>query len=180
MQKLQFLKSGLFLLILFCISCEKVQPAVGEYWGDIKATKNGKNWEKYLFTGMYMDNSTLFSLLFLRVDKLGQNREIIDIDRLPFKVATYNFKKEDYSNNTTFFSYGTLVSDGDVPGNSYELFESSNNIPNRLEITKIDTITKEIWGKFSANLVVTKRGENVSPDTVILTDGVFHAKLLKK
>ncbi len=176
MKKLFFFGLILFFITFFCFSCDKVEPAAGNYWGEIKSDKNGKKWENYLFAGLYKYNAA-FSLNFLRTDKFGQNREEIIISPLPFKVATYNFKEEDYANKTTYFNYSTWVSDGDIPGNAYALFENSK-LPNRLEITKIDTITKEIWGKFSANLVVTERGETVSPDTVVFTNAVFHTKVL--
>ena len=75
--------------------------------------------------------------------------------------------------------YGTLIDDGDVLGDSYDLLEGI--IENKLTIDKKEG--DEIWGTFQAAFVKDKTylpEDPTAPDTVIFTNGKFHTKLLKE
>ncbi len=99
---------------------------------------------------------------------------------IKFKTATYDIKHSQlkYNNTGPSFTNSGFWVVTDIAGHYYYKVDSTK--PCVLNITKVDSVTKEIWGNFKGVYelpINTQLPHNaVRIDTI--TNGIFHTKIL--
>jgi hypothetical protein len=82
-----------------------------------------------------------------------------------------------YSSDQPSAAFFTLISDGDVSGNSYYTVDSEDNY---IQIDTYNSKTKEIWGSFQLTLAIYRpRYSDALPDTLRFRNGRFHTKIIR-
>lgn len=173
---------SLFVLSIFLSnSCSKEDPLDKYYWGEATATKNGmaSSWSarpRCVVNKPYNQGMDIIMDVF---NSQGFKRENLFFYKIPNEVGNYDITKSSLHtvDSTHGASYGTLIDDGDVAGDSYYLIQGI--VENKLTIDKKKG--NEIWGTFQAAFVKDKTylpQDPTAPDTVIFTNGKFHTKLL--
>ena len=169
------------LLILSNQSCKKDDPNDRFYWGEATATKNqSAAWEarpRCVINKPYDQGIDIILTVF---NSQGFRREDLFFYKIPNEVGIFNITNADTHavDSTHGAKYFTLVDDG-TAGDSYYLIQSI--VENKLSIDKKKG--DEIWGTFQVAFTKDKTflsEDPTAPDTVIITDGKFHTKLLKE
>lgn len=169
------------ILILSNQFCKKDDPNDRFYWGEATATKNqSASWEarpRCVINKPYDQGIDIILTVF---NSKGFRREDLFFFKIPNEVGTYNITKSSPQtvDSTHGASYGTLIDDG-TSGDRYYLIQAI--VDNKITIdTKVGD---EIWGTFQVAFTKDKTflsEDPTAPDTVIITDGKFHTKLLKE
>jgi hypothetical protein len=110
-----------------------------------------------------------------RFSKENYHREGLNISKIQREIGKFSVHR--YKTQPPYSYYSTLVDGGDVLGDVYDLVTEQED--NYVEIEKLSG--KEIWGKFQLTFVKDTTfgvADPSAPDTVRLTNGVFHTKLV--
>lgn len=167
------------LTLLLLSSCKKDDPKDKYYWGEASGTKNYiTSWEakpRCVVNKPYNQGVDIIMNVF---NDKGFMREELFFYKIPNEVGAYEITKSSLHavDSTHGASYGTLIDDG-TSGDSYYLIQGL--IENKFTIDK--KVGSEIWGTFQVAFVKDKTSppeDKTAPDTVIFTNGKFHAKLL--
>jgi hypothetical protein len=166
--------SSVLLLAMLCQSCKEDKSYDKYYWGEASAVKNGrKNWKaetRCLANKPYGQGIDIIVTVFNEQD---YGRERLFFYKVPNEIGTYKIMDSDIRviDSTHGASYVTLLADGDVLGDTYTLL--SGSIENEITIDKKKG--DELWGTFQVAFIYPP-----ASDTIILTNGKFHTKLLKE
>ena len=126
-----------------------------------------------------MNNRFVLSSQYFRED--GTRRISFAIVEIPLKTGTYPIERKEFSEDRCArdivnASFHTLISDGDVLGDSYLPIEAENNF---ITIDSYDQETEEVNGTFQMTLAVNLEDHKLvktvadAPDTIRLTEGKF-------
>jgi hypothetical protein len=154
--------------------------------GKAAAFKNQKKWEASAY-GKKEDWSvgTISLIITTYEDKEGLIlREMLSFDEIPLKKGSYPLDyttQEDFNDGEVGAFYGTLEDDGDVAEDFYKLDKTAKD--NLLEVTTVDTIAKQISGKFTVSFIKQPsvnpdRPKTLNPDRVKFSNGTFNVKIL--
>ena len=179
------MKSILFVFIIsICfISCRKEEPRMlgHPYWGEASALRNGKEWlPKVRGVRSNLDSSLIGININWFQAETNFQREYLGFINVPKSEVFDTIKLKSFvpsSTELSFVSYGTLIDDGDVSGDDYDLLESEDNW---LIVTEWNESTTEIKGNFQASFLF-KGDEHKTPDagdTVRFTNGFFHTRIV--
>lgn len=179
----------LLLIIVFTlyqISCNEkdTSPSLTTD-GEAFAKKNGVIWESFVVKIDRYSVDENFSLILnmLIIDNQDYPRENFSIFRIKNsfnRQLILNSKRESSSDSLGVF-YSTLIDDGDVVGDIYEL-DTSTTMNNFIQITNYNSIKNQIEGTFNVSLIISRDdgiGE-VPPDKIEFTNGKFTAKVKKE
>ncbi|MEL6864866.1 MAG: hypothetical protein AAFP19_10615 [Bacteroidota bacterium] len=173
--------SFLFLLLFFIVlsSCKKNPDYwLRDYWGEIRATKNGEVWEDGLIYGHLKAEPTHIGSDFnIDVFKNGTRIEDLYLYRIPNIPGYYHFVHSSARDSIEDPGawYTEILADGDVFGDSYDVLEGDDSYIEVLS-RQGDKITAQFqlvmirdttWGIGNPSL----------PDTIRFTDGYIHTKL---
>lgn len=172
----------LAILILALGACSKDDGSLipNIYTGTASALKNGKEWSSLAYFEVM--NSYNPKTFILRTDVYNDSgiwRETFDIRRILPNFDIQEITSTDNQNTLDLLSagYGTLIEDGDVVGDIYELDTTATN--NFIQITNYNSERAEIKGKFNVSLVLTRDDGygDVPPQTLEFTNGEFTVKV---
>jgi len=169
--------------VLSCSKDKKMNEVLdpNSYFGECTYNLNGINFStRYVWArinnnnetgfGIKMDDFESLSFFYFNLSKLNEKQYIkprpIDNSK-PFYLSYYI---NDRSNTPP-----------DAGCNDYHIIEA-DSLQNWLIITKYDTVTNEIWGKFNASTKLEtfpSRCNPGSPQYARFTNGEFHTKLFK-
>ncbi len=179
---------SIILLTLLLFSACKKEPQNPEEEiprGDATALKNGDSWSAVTWSKLsYLDPST-FGLLIENYTVEGYRRGSLHFRRIPYENGTFFFNIYDFvspsaSDTVQTCTFDTLLDDGDVAGDTYQLVRDSAAW---LTVRIKDTSTGDIEGEFSAEFVkwlyMGEEYDPASPDTIIFTNGTYHARVQK-
>ena len=174
--------------LLVLVSCvfihgcgESVEPEdlLGQYAdGTITATKNEEPWEANGFIGEGVRFPDTYVLLVGRFNEQFFRRESFNFSQL----INNRIEKEVYpmvstseqTADTVRASYNTVLDDGDVIGDFYEIVRKDN--VNWIEFTEYDPVTRRLKGRFEIHLKLSEDEIKVEPDaepTIDFVDGTF-------
>lgn len=179
-----------FILVFFIVligACKKEPASLPDdgmypYIGTVTMKVNE---EEFPFLPVIVNNYRLSGhadIAFISFSEEGFERKSLSFSAIPINTEKHSLVK---SNNQTVeigeASYGTSLSDGDVAGNNYKL-NDSDSIEDYFQFTSINEDTKEVRGIFQASFLVNKATafDPSSPDTIIITDGVFETVLQER
>lgn len=177
----------LFIIIFSLSSCKKEtqKPEEEIPHGNATALKNGDSWLAVTWSKLsYLDPST-FGLLIENYTVDGYRRGSLHFRRIPYENGTFFFNIYDYvspqaSDTVQTCTFDTLLDDGDVAGDAYQLVRDSAAW---LTVRITDASTGDIEGEFSAEFVkwlyMGEEYDPASPDTIIFTNGTYHARVQK-
>lgn len=174
---MRYLCFMLFLVSVSLISCSK-ENSNDYYWGTASAQLNGSSWqpEPRATTNKPYGQGIDFSLD--RLDRNGYMKEGIFIYKIPPQVGRHSISQTDVRDidSLTGANLFTMI-DGDVLGDVYHPLEGSTD--NFLEITKMEG--DEIWAEFQIAFVKVSKSPvaNNYPDTIRLTQGKIHTRIIK-
>ncbi len=148
--------------------------------GNAESFTNGALWGYDVYVSQRPDFPGKFVLGFNYINENGYKRGTLSIKNITKKIGEFYPEQWTYVQGAVdtvlSFSFYTSLGDGDVAGDQYILLEDSSMV---FTLDKIDP-SGEIWGTFSGTLL-KKIGEMeydpASPDTLVFTDGKYHAKL---
>ncbi|MEL6864867.1 MAG: hypothetical protein AAFP19_10620 [Bacteroidota bacterium] len=180
MQKTVITIIGLGLVMVLLYACKKNPDYwLRDYWGEIRATKNGEAWDNALIYGHFESEPTHIGHDFA-IDVFNEQqlrREALAVYRVPNDPGVYPFVHS--SPRDSLFNpgawYAEILADGDVFGDSYDVLEGDDSYIEVLS-RQGDKITAQFqlvmirdttWGIGNPSL----------PDTIRFTDGYIHTKL---
>ncbi|MFQ5447275.1 MAG: hypothetical protein ACE5FF_10095 [Saprospiraceae bacterium] len=148
--------------------------------GEAHSLINGTPWEYLAYISKRQDFPDKFVFDLNRYNDNGLKRGEMSFKNVTLKTGTFYPVQWVYVHGSvdTIFScsFITLLGEGDPGGDQYVLLKDSAMV---FTLDKIET-NGEIWGTFSGTLV-KKIGEMeydpASPDTLVFTEGEYHAKL---
>jgi hypothetical protein len=151
--------------------------------GEAFAKKNGVIWESFVVKIDRYSVDENFSLILnmLIIDNQDYPRENFSIFRIKNsfnRQLILNSKRESSSDSLGVF-YSTLIDDGDVVGDIYELDTSTMN--NFIQITNYNSIKNQIEGIFNVSLIISRDdgiGE-VPPEKIDFIEGKFKVNVEK-
>jgi hypothetical protein len=184
-------KLAIIAAILF-ISCNKNGPLnipeTGEppiYFGECSLYNNGvlqNNFLPMVIRDGYSLPHKNYSLQLYVYDIRNFKRIELTFNYLSFKNSNYTISKTINSNITgsTYptSGYYTIQSGGDVLEEKYYVDSTK---PCVLNITKVDSTTKELWGDFKGTYLLQRNASTpVSyTNTTEITNGTFHTKVFE-
>lgn len=176
------------LLILssfvFLQSCgESIEPedVLGQYAdGTFNATRNGQAWEA---NGFIVQDVRFPSTYVLLVGKF--NEQFFRRESFNFSQLINNRDREEVYPRVSFsertadtirVSYNTVLDDGDVIGDVYQIVREGND--NWFQFSEYDPATRRLQGRFEIHLVLAEEemGRVPEPDaepTIDFVDGTF-------
>jgi hypothetical protein len=175
------MKYILILGLMICSSCQKNDEKPELYWGSVSAIKNGIAWEAEIYAVENKPYNQGFDIIIDKLNNRGFHREGLYFFKIPLKAGGYSLSITGVRilDDLTGASYGTYLDDGDVVGDSFNLFEH-DDMENRIEITEIRG--KEIKGTFQVSFVKDLRygeADPSAPDTIVFKYGKFHTRIVK-
>lgn len=118
-------------------------------------------WTANSFAQVHKERGTfVFTFITVREPVYLEVREILGIGHIPLATGIY---KIGVSTHFPFGSYVTAVADGDIIDASWVPDQDKDNY---LEITKLDTVSKLVHGKFDIDFVMSQQGG----------DGILHSE----
>ena len=172
-------------LLLSLFSCHKddmpIYQAGDMEHGSINACRNGKNWEASGAGYRYMEKKDLFQLDGATYTYDGVLSEGWGINQIPLKIGKYTVFRHPtgvggFIGKTTA-GFTTIVSDGDVIGDTYRLDESHNNY---VEVTTLDTIANKVAGCFELHFVVEQpKKYEYNSEEVCFKNGTFEVDIVE-
>lgn len=182
-----------------CLACllslgackEEEEPSLipDYYWGEASALKNGKEWQPLIYGITLRGISRQYGILMDVFSEQGFRRERLTfgylkkdrIDSFPV-LADSIFKNENNFPNELIYSdscdatHSTMIDDGDVVGDFYDVDQTKDNY---IEIVEYDEESGEVSGRFEVTFILTYDSPWTpdSPDTVKFTNGVFKTKI---
>lgn len=184
------MKKLILIFVLILCSCSNDDDAVMFYespspfdQGWIKAEKNGAYWEAHSWAadGINEEVFSYFSLVFTLYNQDGFMREQFGMLGIPKAEGVF-----DITNDPEFREvedvkghYGTLIDDGDVSCDSYNVDESFQD-SNKITISEYNEDTGEIWGSFNVRFIKTSFSncDPDAPETISFTNAEFYAKIM--
>ncbi len=166
------------LSILCFIACRKnedepiIIDGVDNHWGVGTAIKGNLAWSAKMRAVPDADDSTKIEII---LDNYLNDirKEGITVSHIPKKVGTYPIVDQSQVKGVKAVLY-TISNEGDVLEDTYFGIENAANF------ISIDSIksNKEIKGKFNVTFFIQQPKWNKNNlDTLIFTDGIFHAKI---
>lgn len=169
----------LFLIAVFFCLCKKQKL---EFWGTASVQFNGSNWVAEKVRCSNASNCLPRKMFHLQLNKYsieGFLRESIVFTRIPLQEGRHELELNLTENNCSSGPqalYATSGDHGDVNKDIYQLDSTFNNY---IDISRYDEKSGELKGRFDLLLIVRPpKFDARAPDTVRLTNGVFHTKLL--
>jgi hypothetical protein len=186
------MKKFIFIFVFILFSCSNDDDEVMFYdspspfdYGWVNAEKNGANWEAHSWaTDRRRDEVwSYFSLVFTLYNQDGFILELFSIEGIPKEEGTYNITNDPEFRVVEHAKgyYSTLIEDGHIMCNSYNVDESFLDI-NKIAVSEFKEETGEIWGSFNVEL---KKIDitNCDPDAqgiISFTNAEFYAKIINQ
>ncbi|NCP91150.1 MAG: hypothetical protein GW827_13125 [Flavobacteriales bacterium] len=174
----------LFILIFSFMACNKDDDNLvpDTYTGTASALKNGEEWNALAY---FDEINTSPSSFILRVDVYNNEglwRETFDIRRVLANFSIQEITSTDNQNELGLLSadYSTILSDGDVLGDIYDLDTTATN--NFIQITSYNPSRAEINGIFNVSLILTRDSNELGtpPQNLVFTNGEFTVKVQRE
>jgi hypothetical protein len=183
--------ASFLLIFLFFNNCKRDEPILVQSWGNmsVEFNKDTGYFRNQIFASISTPcDDPLILINMSRTDKTNYPypTDVFIFYNLPARKGVYRFTT--YGNqpeckdvpNMTKVSAIYNREEGDATIESYKVVDSPKE-NNYLQIDDYNKTTKEIKGRFQVVFVVNRlrklRG-NYDPDTIRLTNGVFHTKVL--
>jgi hypothetical protein len=188
--KTKYITSFLFASLFFN-SCKKDEPILVKSWGtlSVEFNKDKGYFSNQIYAGI--ENRCDGQLMDINMSRYDKNSypyptDVFILNSIPIKKGIYKLKDstmepecKDIPSITEVLTIYTRE-ESDSPIQRYKVVNSPKE-NNYLQIDEYNKDTREIKGRFQIVLVVTRfpkpRG-NYDPDTIRLTNGVFHTKVL--
>lgn len=190
-----FKKSTLIVLILATTACDIYTPyrAAGISWGYFTADMAGREWSKLydnayqsVYAGMLENTDSLctlktaymFSNLF---DSNGYRQQVLFFDHIPLKEGKYLLTSEENEYCTDNGKIRAILNSQIYDDQSGDVFKVLPESESYLRINSLNLATGEIFGEFNLIMVVYGlKDDSTLPDTLRLTNGRFHTKILER
>jgi len=175
--------------ILLLTACDEFTLPRVPSWGYLTADMNGKDWSKtyenayQTVQGWHSDDNVADTYVIMAdlYNPYGARRQELYFQNIPLQKGRYTILKNiPYENKYDRFVYGslyTLVSDGDVSGDTYDVLDTEESF---FQIDEIITKTREVKGTFQVTFVIRKpHYDTALPDTLRFVNGKFHTKIME-
>jgi hypothetical protein len=174
--------------------CEKVGPMPRlASWGYLTADMNGRDWSKTyenayqvvqgLNNDSYNPQEQYMGIKSVLYTSSGYDRQSLTFQRIPFppKKCRYKVAWCDPAgcqfHSDVYVSLYSLLSDGDVVGDSYRTVESEDNY---IQIDEYDAQTRQVKGRFQITFaIIEPRQSDALPDTLRFVNGRFHTRIIE-
>lgn len=179
MKNLSFIVIILFIGLPSCKK-ENVSTISDIYWGEVSATKNGEPWTGKIFARL---SNTRFNVIVDVYNEQKFLREVFRIFKIPIQEQWNKIDsiKPNVDTALTRASYATLVDDGDVVGDIFNVLDGESE--NFVTITSYNEETNEVKGNFQVTFVFDETDNKSDPtarDTIRFTNGEFHTKVMSE
>ncbi len=178
------MKKILFIILIIASACNKEELAHLKYHpGTASAEMNGEDWKGSVRSGPNEPVDFGLSIEIAHFDEVSPHykRSFIGLYKIPFEVGKYvvtnsTSRSEDHIPGA---NYRTIEDGGDAGGDGYDVL-TEDDIEDYIEITRIEgnDIYGTFQGSFAKHLRIPEE-HHAAPDTVIFTEGVFHAKYVE-
>ena len=172
------MKQIIFLLfVTFICACQKPsEPMVPEYDGKITAQKNGETWTAEAYAVQKNSMSSSMAIFFRKNNEKTGIEDKCVISNIPFSQGIYEVGPNLNNDNTDTSIYGKFYfKDYDIVIGSYNILGGN---PNSLTLESYDAVSKEFRGSLDLIFIVDQKSEATLPDTIRISKGVFHGKLI--
>ncbi|MCH7523985.1 MAG: hypothetical protein IIC74_02980 [Bacteroidetes bacterium] len=167
----------LIVIIMACINDDNIGP---DKIGEVTALKNGIEWSANIYNfGKSLPFDIGFSMGIKVYNNKGFLREDLYFYRFQnhFNPQTIYLTNAHVENDSVGVFYTTLIDDGDVLGDIYDLDTTTTN--NFIQITSYNSSKAEIKGIFNVSLILTRDDGDGDPppQTIELKNGKFSVKV---
>ncbi|MCW5924971.1 MAG: hypothetical protein KIS77_21805 [Saprospiraceae bacterium] len=177
----------LIAMMLFSACKKETQKPEEEviYLGDAIAMKNGETWSAKTSGKYFHTDPSKFSLLIENYTVDGYRRGSLFFRGMPFEEGKFffnilNYQSQAANDSVQTSTFHTMLDDGDVIGDSYQLVrDSAAWLTVRIKDAGISDIEGEFSAKFVKWLYMGEEYDPASPDTIIFTNGTYHARVQK-
>jgi hypothetical protein len=170
----------LFFSIILLSSCNNDDAVPDIYTGEVTALKNGEIWTAKCYVSTITDST--YVLVADTFSKQGFWREAFDIRQFVIDFKRQNILTINKQNQAGVLSveYATLIDDGDVVGDIYELDTTATD--NFIQILSYNASKNYIEGIFSVSLNLSRDDKDgpTPPEKLEFTYGTFRAKVKKE
>ncbi len=176
------MKNLMFLLFITLSACNKDEFNISDtHPGIATAKKNGVNWQANVRSGPNVPIDFGIFLDFSHYNESGFLRSYSDFYKIPFAEGKYILTNSDIRAEDSIPGawFGTAQDGGDAGGDGYDIL-TADNIEDYIEITRIEG--NDIYGTFQVSFAKHLRipeEDHTSPDTIVFTEGIFHAKYVE-
>lgn len=144
------------VLLIFLMNCNSDDELTRQEllaMGRVQAVRNGQEWEAQATGDLGIFFPETFAISATRFNELGFRREVLGFSKLQ-KVFTRQelFTSAREVDSTAVF-YTTLLDDGDVVGDVYDIVREGNE--NWIQITEIDERNRRVKGEFEIHLKIS-------------------------
>jgi hypothetical protein len=157
------------------------EPTLPDYYfGTATALKNGQVWETNPFCKFPKYKYDRFFIEFNLLKSDFSRTEELSFEDVPIMPGTYHVIHK-YGSGDSMVSADYSYWDYDQFNGGYNVSETGDPSTNFITIESFDTLTKEVKGRFSVIFGVYQYPINLSdpPDTIKITDGQFHGKVIR-
>lgn len=183
----------IIILLAFTLAACNYEEQKPRQYGEATALLNGQPWQahagaietRFSVSGDTCANQKTLDIIINSVPPSGFDGKKLGINKIPQKVGTYLiYKKEPcYVNTLPGASFSTGADD--ILVDYWHVLESAyNEVPNNfVTITSIDTVKREVKGKFQITFLISPtfpKSKPSVPDTLRVTNGVFRCEYLNK
>ena len=173
----------LFFVLLGLSSCEEKSPdpEPSIYTGEATAFKNGAEWSASVYFDLIPDEFGNFLFRANVYNEQGFWRETLSVRRIRLGFDVQVILSKDVQNaDSLSSSYGTLIDDGDVAGDIYEL--NTEVADNYIQITSVDSTRLQVSGIFNVSFVLSRKGNDSidPPEEITLSNGTFSSTMKKE
>jgi len=172
----------LLLIGVYFSSCSDDDENPFGFTGSATAIKNGENWKSGLRVAKNLPYDIGIDLIFTVLSKEGFQRESLSIFRVKTILGQQSIflTNSQIQNDSIGTFYATLIDDGDVLGDIYEVDTTASN--NYVELTSIDKNKCEISGVFSLRLkLIRDDGDGPTPPEIIeFANGQFRSRVKRE
>ena len=155
------------LIITGLYSCEEELPPSIFSNGNANATRNGLDWNAGVFLGITPNFENRWGISIVRFNEFGIKRESLGFDKLKnvkTKQEIFTVSLTELTFNTSPDSadvfYTTVIDDGDVIGDFYEVVREGNE--NWLQIDEI--VNGRVRGRFELHLKLSPNNPSLEID----------------
>ncbi len=178
------MKNLIFLFLILSVSCNKEELAHLKYHpGTASAKMNGEDWKGNVRSG---PNEPVDFGIFIDITHFDEvsphyQRSVTVYHKIPFEKGKYvvNNSSIRTENSISGATHDSIEDGGHVGGDGYDVL-TEDDIEDYIEIIRIEgnDIYGTFQGSFAKHLRIPER-HHAAPDTVIFTEGVFHAKYVE-
>jgi hypothetical protein len=170
----------MFIFFLLAVACKKTDDSDSPYFGKGSVVQNGSPLSFNKARSGYIDAGMDSAYVTLEQWTDPQIQRFLTLGPVSLSERNRQKLQEQVTASNIFGSTYTTTIGGDVVCDRYDL-NKNDSLFNYLQILSFNNKTGEITGTFQASYIrdtSRTKCQTTAPDTIVIRDGIFQAKVL--